>query len=428
MSLFNLIDAKTRIETPFICVTIGDYTFGVYQKTAANKTSDGVYLANKFVYPNYIKSLKIDKINGQVNQYELQLVYTIRPGDDPNFFEKVFSSVNQSRRIKFSYGDMSMPEYIYKNEEAIITDVTSNFELRSAQIGYVVKAVSSATLGYSGNYSFQGGRMKPSDRIKQVLANPKYGLKKLFYGMTNDDKTNSLGLIASNDKIVKVANKTNVSALEYIKYLVSCMIPDSSTNKKQTGYYSLVICDEVVGDDTVNKLTEELGGPYFKVISVDKRNEHSDAYQVDIGYPSSNIITSFRINNNENYSIYYDWQSQLNDNQAVYRIDDEGNKISQFTEVISSKNNTHVTRAADKVWWTKITEYPISAEITLKGLLRPAILMEYAKLNVIFFGIKHISSGLYIITKQTDTIDASGYRTALSLVRVQGESKTDYDY
>lgn len=68
-----------------------------------------------------------------------------------------------------------------------------------------------------------------------------------------------------------------------------------------------------------------------------------------------------------------------------------------------------------------MTQYPISASLTIKGLLRPAILMNYLKINTLFYGHKHISSGYYIITKQIDTIDTSGYKTNLSLTRIQGD-------
>lgn len=50
--------------------------------------------------------------------------------------------------------------------------------------------------------------------------------------------------------------------------------------------------------------------------------------------------------------------------------------------------------------------------------------MQYLRLNVYFpGGGKHISSGLYIITAQTDTINDNGYKTQLSLTRIDG----DYD-
>ena len=68
-----------------------------------------------------------------------------------------------------------------------------------------------------------------------------------------------------------------------------------------------------------------------------------------------------------------------------------------------------------------MTQYPITAKLTIKGLLKPAILMTYLKVNVFFYGRKHISSGTYIITSQTDTVGIGGYRTQLSLTRIAGD-------
>ena len=56
--------------------------------------------------------------------------------------------------------------------------------------------------------------------------------------------------------------------------------------------------------------------------------------------------------------------------------------------------------------------------MTIKGLLSPTMLMDYININVLFYGVKHITSGVYAITGQTDTLSASGYRTTLELVRM----------
>ena len=70
-----------------------------------------------------------------------------------------------------------------------------------------------------------------------------------------------------------------------------------------------------------------------------------------------------------------------------------------------------------------MTEFPITATLIIKGLTRPSILMTYVKLNVWFAGgQKHISSGMYIITKQVDKISSAGYSTTLSLLRVGGDT------
>lgn len=71
-----------------------------------------------------------------------------------------------------------------------------------------------------------------------------------------------------------------------------------------------------------------------------------------------------------------------------------------------------------------MTQYPIKASITLRGLLRPAILMQNIKLNVYFYGRKHVSSGVYIITSQKDSISKNGYSTTLELIKIAQDVDT----
>ena len=417
----SLLSSTSRVEVPYIRVQIGDYSFGAYNKQYLNETTEqGFYKKANIQFPNYIQSLTITKINGKVNQYELTLIYPITPADDPNFFEKVFSSVSTTRKIVFSYGDMSVPEYIYKNEQAIITKVTTNFDQQGAKITYNVSAISSATLGYSGSYTLGGFVGKPSDEIKRLLKTTSYGLSSLFYGMADYSKVESLGLIASDDKQVLIEKQTNITILDYLKYLVSIMVPVSlySNQNKSRAFYILTIHDEAENEQINNESLRVLGGPYFKISKVVKNMKHPEAYDLTIGYPSATIITNFNIENNENYSIYYDYQAKLNTAEYVERITRDGEVERVYAPAISSRNEKHITRPQDITWWSKITEYPISATITLKGLLRPALLMEFVNLNVLFFGKKHIASGIYIITKQVDSISGSGCRTTLNLTRI----------
>lgn len=419
-----LLSNTNRVEVPYIKITIGKYTFGTYNKQYLNETTNqGFFKKAKIEYPNYVQDLSIVKINGQVNEYTLRLFYPVRPGDDPNFFEKVFSSVSSSRKIIFTYGDMSAPEYVYRNEQAIITKISTVFNFRQARIEYTLNAVSSAFLNYSGTNTFihpQGTKVKPSDEIKKLLKNPKYGLTDLFYGMSNYSLYENLHLIADNDQQVQLESKVNISIIDYLKYLVSCMIPiGTKTNQlKLNSFYILTIHDEAE-NEVINKTSlRTLGGPYFKVTQVDKNVNKPEAYTVTIGYPTANLITDFSIENNENFSLFFDYQEELSKTEMIQRLDDNGEWIEEYSPRIASNNNLHNARPQDKTWWSKVTEYPINASISIKGLLRPAMLMEYIKLDVLFHGQKHISSGLYIITKQVDSISGSGCRTTLSLTRV----------
>ena len=323
----SLLSSGALIQCPYIKVQIGSYTFGVFSKAYVNKNEQGFYSAYKVQYPNYIQRLEITKINGQVNQYTLSIQYPVTSKDDPNFFEKVFSSVSKTRKIIFTYGDASMPSYIYKDEEAIITKVSTSFNFGNggemgSVIGYTVNATSSAALSTTGSFTFiNSGLKKPSDEIKRIFKNPVYGLQNIFTGMSlkNLDQ-----LIDGSDKKEKLNSKTNISPLDYITYLVSCMVPESSgigTTSKDI--YILTVNDDTLYDKSFTD-TLSLGGPYFKVTRVSYAKSQSDAYEVDIGYNSSTIVTNFQVQNNENYSLYYDYSGQLYPQQYVKRIDNQG--------------------------------------------------------------------------------------------------------
>ena len=423
MANLSLLSSNNRVETPYIKVTIADYTFGVYSKNNQNYSND-----TNIKYPNYIQSLSIKKINGKVNTYTLKIVYPITKDDDPNFFEKVFSKAKKTRKIVFSYGDMSLPSFIYKNEEALILKVIPEFNMSSSVIYYTVTAVSSAIKGTSGVYTFGEQNRKPSDVIKELIQIKSYGLADIFTGMRDYDLVIAKNLIDSDDAKVHLEMQTNISVLDYLSYLVSCMKPDYKVarNLQQGSFYSLVIVDkatEMYTDDNGDNFIFD--GPYFEVKRNVKRDDYMDAYTLDIGYPSNNIVLQFSINQDDTYALLYDYQNELNSGSYVQRINDEGEFEQEYAPVISSRNDEYKTRANDEMWWSKVTEYPIKATISVKGLLRPALLMRYIRLNVFFWGHKHISSGLYIITEQQDEVGMQGFRTTLQLLRVDGAEFDD---
>lgn len=411
----NLLSTQSRVAVPFIKVTIGTHVFGVFEKTSGGKKmmADGVYKLLNVKYPNFVQSLTVKKINGQVNQYTLQLAYQINQNDDPNLIEKILSSVSKTRSIKFSYGDLSAPTFIYKDEEAIITGVKQRLSMSSAQIIYTISATSKGILTNTGAFTFKGGRFKPSDRIKQILFTKTYGLQEVFTGMRDKSKVLASNLIASNDQVVEVATKTNVSVLEYISYLVKCMTPIKS-DKSNTSLYTLCVVDDTSGN---------FDGTYFKIIQVNKTvDTQGTVYELEIGVPGNNIVTAFNSENDEAFSIYYNYSKSITDVEYTHRIDNQGNLVEVYAPIISSKSDNFKTNASQVAWWKSVTEYPLKASITIKGLLRPAILMTHLRLKLYYYGRLHILSGLYIVTSQVDTIDDKGFTTTLGLTRVGGDN------
>jgi hypothetical protein len=231
-------------------------------------------------------------------------------------------------------------------------------------------------------------------------------------------------LIAGDDKAVQIAPKRNISPIDYISYLVSCMLPGSFTSSQwaSTDIYILTMHDDATYDQrSISDM--DIQGSYFKVERISYKTNQSDAFQIDLGFGNTGtIVTDFSVTDDENYALLYEYNTELDTNPYVTRIDNNGQTYSMYAPTVTSKNDFFMTRPEDITWWTKMTKYPIKASITIQGLLRPAILMSHVRLNVIYpGGRKHISSGLYLITQQRDVIDGQGYRTTLTLAKIAGD-------
>lgn len=414
MATIKLNSVPTLVESPFIIVTIGKYTLGSY---TGNKTTTSLGMLAQVNFPNFVNSLNITKVNGTVNTYTIGIVYQIAPGDDPNLIDKIFSSVSATRKLSLSYGDWRNPASIYKEETALITNVTSSLDMSASKITYTVQCVSDAMSLASAVYDFPAREAKPSDIIKEMLKDVGYGLLTVFKGMVDFQRVITNGLIASNDKKVKIEARQNMNIIEYLNFLVGAMTSVDSESKDtiiQSGNYYLAIHDDI---------TNALGGTYFEVkeVKADTKVSNYDVYEVDVGYPGDNFVTQFNLTNNQQYTILYDYAGKIEQTKYIYSIDNNGQLSTQYAPSIARSKSLQKVTEQNKNWWTKVTQFPIQATLTIKGLTRPSILMSQVRINTVMYGQKHISSGLYIITKQQDKLDSNGYTTTLTLLRIGGD-------
>lgn len=416
MANANLVSVPTLVESPFIIVTIGGCTFGSYMSTAGGQV--GLY--QNVTFPNYMKSLSITKVNGTVNTYTLCFSYQVAHGQDPNLLDKVFSRASIDRKITLSYGDWNFPSYIYKEETGIITSVTTNLNMGNSSIDYTVKCTSDAIGLTATSFNFPARKAKPSDVLKEMIGNVRYGLKEVFTGMQNENTVLSANMIASNDKKVQLNAQPDATPLEYMNYLVNSMIDVKNTDDTslpQSSYFM------TIHDDVDN----EYGGTYFTVKELTNdgtlNNDSADTYVLDVNYPTDNFITQFSLVNDQSWAILYEYSDRLSEDNYSYKLNSEGKVVTTYSPILTRSAVTKATSPAASNWWSRMTSFPVQATLTLKGLTRPSMLMSYVRLNVWFSGgNKHVSSGLYIITKQEDKLDSSGYKTTLTLLRVGGDA------
>ena len=410
----NLLTTPTLVESPFIWLKIGDFTFGSYSKEGS---FDKVNSSVSVTYPNYMTSIQITKVNGQVNQYVINMTYQIRNGDDPNLLDKIFSSVGYGT-VLISYGDWNASKFAYKEEEAIITKLDTVVDFANSRINYTLYCTSNALVLSAGYHNFpsDGTPVKPSEEIRKLIFNDAdtYHLREVFNGF--QDETFFHKCVAGDDVAVEIETKNGIDVLSYINYLVTCMSPTSTPKSspiRDANYY-LTICEDKERGTyfTVKKVSSSEG-----IMSLNNTN----VYEVDVGYPGDTMVTSFKINNDNSWSLLYNYSESINAKDYTYNVDADGNIYNTYSPGVTTSSKYLRTTETQRNWWTQMTQFPVTAVLTIKGLLRPAMLMSYVRVNALFYGLRHVSSGLYIITKQVDTIDASGYRTQLSLTRVAGD-------
>ena len=410
----SLISNPNLVESPYITATLGPHKLGTYAQT---EVVNRLGIATRTQFPNYIHSLNVTKVNGVVNTYNFQMIYQIRAGNDPNYVDKLLSSVSDTRKIVFSYGDSSSPSFIFKEEEAIINKVVSNVDFANSCITYNITATSSSNLLAGTKFNFSKVTDKPSNVILRTLYNKKYGLCDTFTGMRDKNAVLKNNLIAMDDQVVEIEARNNISPLDYLTYLVNCMISiESATYKEFKTRYMISVNDDTKG---------LMSGAYFKVTKISnkiKMVDSLDTFEVDVGYPGNNFVTQFQVQDDQSWAILYNYSDRIDQPNYTYRIDNSGNIISEYAPTVTYSSQLMKETTASKVWWNNVTQFPIKATLKIKGLIRPAILMSNLRVNALFYGQKHSSSGLYVITKQVDTINASGYSTTLDLLRIGADN------
>lgn len=384
----KLISYPNMVEAPVIELSFNGITIGGYGNSGDK-------------YPNYITAMTVKKINGRINTYTINLTYQIRAGEDPNLIDKLISNTGYLKPLKIIYGDANSPGIIFKEESAVITDVKSQDSVSSSQINYTISAISSVTSADKTYYSFSQKTDKPSNIINNLLYNSgevSTQLQSAFPKMTDKNFVTSNNLIPNNDSVVTVGGMADVSPLTYLTHVVSCML-----NVANNTSYFLTFNDSK-------------DGAYFNIAEVAPIMDNNVLYEVDVGYPGSNFVTNFQLCDNIYWPLVYEYNGSIS--KWEYDIDNYGNINRYKTNSLHTDNKYLASSIINSNWWKSLTEFPISAKLTLKGLTIPVMLMTYIRVNTLFYGQKDIASGIYVVTDQEDSVSGNGYTTTLTLLRV----------
>ena len=289
-------------------------------------------------------------------------------------------------------------EYSYKNEKAIITNIVPNVDYKNAKITYTITATSSTTLNYTTKKTFSTRVAQPSQVILEVLYDTSNGILEILPGMLNRDEVLSKGWIPQNDIPVQIAEKKNISPIDYILYLVSLM---KSTSGE---FYTFRIFDAL----------NEKQIPHFEIISTSHKGQ-SQMMTIQIGFPGSIPVYDFSVNQDSSIALLVDYRDNL-ESGLFQDFSFNGDLITKdyYTSQVNNGNPSENM----KNWWDKMVSFPLKASLTTQGLYVPADIVQSVSLDIVFFGKRYNHTGEYLIMEQKDQINAQGYRTTLSLLRI----------
>lgn len=383
------------VEAPYVKMTLGGVEFGTY---------DGGK------YPNYIQGIDVRKTNGSMNEYTINLVHQVSPGDNPNYIENLISK-NGFNKVEIEYGDAEAG-ITYRSVNALLIDVKSKYDFFNSSISYTLHAISSSVMSAVDRRNYPAVKDKPSNIINKMLYETGE-LLKYFPAMISKTLVSSNNCIPTNDKEVEMDAMTNTTPLNYLNKLVSSMVSTTSQAINDSIYY-LNINDE-------NSL-----GPFFTISEVSTKMNKSMfplIYEIDINYPDEKSLAyNFSVDTDFSWPLAYEYAGEFSNYD--YGINNSGKTFAEASnaaiKTITGTTNSFIT---DKNWWTNVTEFPIKATLEVKGLTSYVLLLNYIKVNVYYFGNKRDSSGIYIVTGQEDTLSGNGFRTKLELTRVAGDNQ-----
>lgn len=526
------IQSRVRVSPGILPVTDAVVIAPFVELDFGNDNVIGSYLSKIDRYPNHIKSMSVEKVNGEINKYTFNIIHQIRPGEDPNLLDKVFSTVRYDY-ITLRYGDAAA-RTIYTDEKLIITDIVMDRNYAEKKITYTVYATSACSYITSYKMDFPAVFDKPSNQILKLLYDDPVTsplLLEAFPGMANRTEVESKGLIPTNDRAIEIEAQTDISPWERIQTLVSLLsmavrvggdfIGVAATTTIIAGGEMIESIAGKIINKTVDKVFDEIGAvagtvvgaaaggivagaltggigtiigavggaaagwllgdkigsaiksvlvptvnavdttlgmiiglgtaaignkvadaldwvsnkieTHFLIQDDDKfyvkairRTSSSEArlgnltntlFEVTVGYPGDECITDFQIHEDSSWAILS--QKGILSDEYVYAINRDGVSIKKYSPNLFSTGDTMTS--IEQAWYEFMLTFPVSATMKIKGLVKPTKLMDYIIVNVNFYGMTHITSGLYVITAEQEILSENGFTTQLTLLRVENE-------
>lgn len=359
---------------------------------------------------------------GSANQFSISIAYVPKPNQDPNLIDKALDGVTAKHlpcRLRYGYSGIKGYNLISQEYECEVLGYTVS--LRDSIIYYNITGVSYAMTLREKRYNFPAiPNLNPISFIKVLfngisassfvssMIKPVFDLKVSgdFYG---DYKIE----IADNASSYAEPMEFNaVQDVTVFQYLDTLLLNIQDTDDPNAIYwYSL---SDVRGKKTItiHRTTVQVTSSQY--------NDFKTLFVFDWGGNHQNNKT-----NNLVKAFETEFKGELNiatSDEIIetrYGIDSSGNdvQIEGLEELVvgdyMKQDNTVTTRT-----WAKSLDWAYNASMELEGIPADIPIGAVIEVNPMFYGQKHHTAGLYMITGAKCNITSGGFSTNLNLFKI----------
>lgn len=422
--------------------------------------------------------------SGAANQFTLTVLF--KPNDRGlqsafDFESKLsigsMSYINEEGRIRdvkemvgqcnfqYGYGDCDIKSAIY---EGAITDYDSKME--NGNIRFTIKGYSSVVMALERKLSTKPEYIKDCDEntpfkfLENIVETEFKDIYKIKYceGVKDSDPhcaTKDFMHIPQKTFFQVISDVLN-STLSKQDNPSEAQINDEDIINNVTGEGSLDALDKSIQDEYALLNCEPLEKQLYTYFIDDRESELKKegvsggiiwialmpkSTSTDVPYKKPNITFNWFAPQNDGINhIVKDWNPQykgsvllalayISNRETIHEyltMDKDGN-LKQTTSIGASRVGLLENETGEKILniaqeysnWSRATQYPYKANMTLIGIPCEIPLLGVIHINAVFVGggtegtKKHHSSGDYMVLKKTDKISSSGFWTSLELFK-----------
>lgn len=376
---------------------------------------------------NYMLSLEnVKNGSGSANSFTISIVYVPKPGEDADIIDKELSFTD--RKCILQYGYDNGVDKLYTDEyTGQILDYS--VEVRNGMLYYTITGYSGITPVIDNKLSFDAivpdilegnnsayvdsGKTRPSQAAQKAIKDTfeKYGIKDYKVYIAEDVKD------LPEDRI---EGASDVTLFQYVDSVLA-----QARDETQPDLSTVDLADRITYTYVISDVE---GSQNITIIKQDPKAEQSTKIIFNWMDRNDNLVIDFKTEFKGAILLNRKYSDKNNEEIEKYTLDDMGDPVVVESNVKNESfivgNTANKDASKESTTWAKAVQHSYKATLVLQGMPCEIPIGTMIEVIPLIYGRPHHTQGKYMITKVTDTLDNSGFRTTLELVKMNAEEIT----